>query len=121
MLVRTAAASRGAQPFQAGPERVGAGGQQPEVELVGVEGGPWATLVPAAAVNEAGGDAAARAGAATGDRDVELSAWSKGRYGSAIGRAVHGVLQVVLRTGDGLKAAVVAQCRARGLWTSHPS
>lgn len=77
--------------------------------------------MPAAAVNEAGGDAAARAGAATGDRDVELSAWSKGRYGSAIGRAVHGVLQVVLRTGDGLKAAVVAQCRARGLWTSHPS
>ena len=43
------------------------------------------------------------AGAAKGPRDLELPPWSKGRYGSAVGRAVHGVLQVVdLATGAGL-------------------
>ena len=56
------------------------------------------------------------AGAAKGGRDVELPAWSKGRYGSAIGRAVHGVLQVVdLASGDGLEDAVAAQCVAEGV------
>ena len=35
------------------------------------------------------------AGLAKGARDLELPPWSKGRYGTAIGRAVHGVLQVV--------------------------
>jgi len=48
--------------------------------------------------------------------DVELPAWSKGRYGSAIGRAVHGVLQVVdLASGKGLEDAVAAQCVAEGV------
>jgi len=47
---------------------------------------------------------------------LELPAWSKGRYGSAIGRAVHGVLQVVdLASGDGLEDAVAAQCVAEGV------
>jgi ATP-dependent exoDNAse (exonuclease V) beta subunit len=55
-------------------------------------------------------------GAAKGGRDVELPTWSKGRYGSAIGRAVHGVLQVVdLASGDGLEDAVAAQCVAEGV------
>jgi ATP-dependent helicase/nuclease subunit A len=58
-------------------------------------------------------------GAAKGARDVELPPWSKGRYGSAVGRAVHGVLQAVdLASGDGLEAAVVAQCMAEGV-TEH--
>ena len=49
-------------------------------------------------------------------RDLELPPWSKGRYGTAIGRAVHGVLQVVdLATGAGLEAAVAAQCLAEGV------
>ncbi|MDX6240276.1 MAG: ATP-dependent helicase/nuclease subunit, partial [Kribbellaceae bacterium] len=49
-------------------------------------------------------------------RDVELPPWSKGRYGTAIGRAVHGVLQVVdLATGAGLDQAVAAQCLAEGV------
>jgi ATP-dependent exoDNAse (exonuclease V) beta subunit len=53
---------------------------------------------------------------AKGGRDVELPAWSKGRYGSAIGRAVHGVLQIVdLASGKGLPAAVAAQCVAEGV------
>jgi ATP-dependent helicase/nuclease subunit A len=55
-------------------------------------------------------------GVAKGGRDVELPAWSKGRYGSAIGRAAHGVLQVVdLASGDGLDDAVAAQCVAEGV------
>jgi ATP-dependent exoDNAse (exonuclease V) beta subunit len=55
-------------------------------------------------------------GAAKGGRDVELPAWSKGRYGSAIGRAVHGVLQVVdLTAHQDLEDAVAAQCVAEGV------
>jgi ATP-dependent exoDNAse (exonuclease V) beta subunit len=55
-------------------------------------------------------------GLAKGARDLELPPWSKGRYGSAIGRAVHGVLQVVdLATGDGLDEAVAAQALAEGV------
>ncbi len=58
-------------------------------------------------------------GAAKGPRDVELPPWSKGRYGSAIGRAVHGVLQSVdLATGAGLDDAVTAQSIAEGV-TEH--
>jgi ATP-dependent helicase/nuclease subunit A len=56
------------------------------------------------------------AGSAKGARDVELPPWSKGRYGTAVGRAVHGVLQIVdLGTGDGLSDAVAAQCVAEGV------
>jgi ATP-dependent helicase/nuclease subunit A len=56
------------------------------------------------------------AGLAKGARDVELPPWSKGRYGTAVGRAVHGVLQIVdLATGDGLQDAVAAQCVAEGV------
>jgi ATP-dependent exoDNAse (exonuclease V) beta subunit len=55
-------------------------------------------------------------GAAKGGRDVELPAWSKGRYGSAVGRAVHGVLQVVnLAAPDDIEDAVAAQCVAEGV------
>ncbi|ADB33631.1 UvrD/REP helicase [Kribbella flavida DSM 17836] len=55
-------------------------------------------------------------GTAKAARDIDLPPWSKGRYGTAIGRAVHGVLQVVdLTTGAGLDAAVAAQCLAEGV------
>ena len=55
-------------------------------------------------------------GAAKAPRDVELPPWSKGRYGTAIGRATHGVLQVVdLGTGAGLESAVSSQCIAEGI------
>jgi ATP-dependent helicase/nuclease subunit A len=58
----------------------------------------------------------AGAGMAKGARDVELPPWSKGRYGTAVGRAVHGVLQIVdLATGEGLSDAVAAQCVAEGV------
>lgn len=51
-----------------------------------------------------------------GAKDIDLPPWQKGRYGSAIGRAVHGVLQVVdLATGDGLTSACAAQAAAEGV------
>ncbi|BFU45753.1 UvrD-helicase domain-containing protein [Krasilnikovia sp. MM14-A1004] len=55
-------------------------------------------------------------GLAKNPRDLELPPWNKGRYGTAIGRAVHGVLQTVdLSTGDGLTDAVAAQSLAEGV------
>jgi ATP-dependent exoDNAse (exonuclease V) beta subunit len=42
--------------------------------------------------------------------------WLEGRYGSAVGRAVHAVLQMVdLCSGEGLDAAVAAQCEAEAV------
>ncbi|SDT34621.1 ATP-dependent exoDNAse (exonuclease V) beta subunit (contains helicase and exonuclease domains) [Friedmanniella luteola] len=60
-------------------------------------------------------------GLAKGARDLGLPPWSKGRYGSAVGRAVHAVLQVVpLPAADTSQAAAVAdavaaQCVAEGV------
>ncbi|MFJ8532831.1 UvrD-helicase domain-containing protein [Streptomyces sp. NPDC093591] len=49
-------------------------------------------------------------------RDLELPPWCKGRYGTAIGRAVHAVLQTMnLRTGEGLDDAVAEQVLAEGV------
>jgi ATP-dependent exoDNAse (exonuclease V) beta subunit len=49
-------------------------------------------------------------------RDLDLPPWLKGRYGTAVGSAVHGVLQTIdLATGDGLDAAVAAQCQAEAV------
>ena len=56
------------------------------------------------------------AGLAKGARDVELPPWSKGRYGTAIGIAVHAVLQTIdLQTGEDLGSAVAAACLAEGV------
>jgi ATP-dependent exoDNAse (exonuclease V) beta subunit len=49
-------------------------------------------------------------------RDLELPPWNKGRYGTAVGRAVHAVLQTVdLVTGDGIDATAAAQAAAEGV------
>jgi hypothetical protein len=49
-------------------------------------------------------------------RDIELPPWQRGRYGSAIGRAVHGVMQSVdLATGAGLARLCASQAAAEGL------
>ncbi|MGQ0832212.1 MAG: PD-(D/E)XK nuclease family protein [Microthrixaceae bacterium] len=49
-------------------------------------------------------------------RDLDLPPWLKGRYGTSVGRAVHGVLQSIdLATGAGLDAAVAAQCQAEAV------
>ena len=56
------------------------------------------------------------AGLAKGSRDLELPPWSKGRYGSAIGRAVHAVLQAIdLASGEGIEQAVLAQSISEGV------
>jgi hypothetical protein len=56
------------------------------------------------------------AGLAKGPRDLELPPWNKGRYGTAIGRAVHAVLQTVdLESGAGVDDAVAAQAAAEGV------
>jgi ATP-dependent exoDNAse (exonuclease V) beta subunit len=56
------------------------------------------------------------AGMQKGPRDIDLPPWQKGRYGSAIGRAVHAVLQTVdLATGAGLIEASLAQAAAEGV------
>jgi ATP-dependent helicase/nuclease subunit A len=55
-------------------------------------------------------------GLAKDARDLELPPWNKGRYGTAIGRAVHAVLQTVdLRTGDGIVETARAQAAAEGV------
>ena len=66
---------------------------------------------PAAALDD---DTAA--GADKDARDLELPPWQKGRYGTAIGRAVHAVLQTVdLASGEGLPEAAAAQAAAEGV------
>ena len=99
----------------------------PAISASGLEGTDPDALEVAMPTPAADGDADAAAdadtvgeevaaGLAKGARDVEQPAWAKGRYGSAVGRAVHGVLQSVnLRTGAGLEDAVAAQCLAEGV------
>jgi ATP-dependent exoDNAse (exonuclease V) beta subunit len=58
----------------------------------------------------------AEAGLQKGPRDLDLPPWLKGRYGTAVGRAVHGVLQTIdLATGAGLEETVQAQCEAEAV------
>ncbi|MBE3076385.1 MAG: UvrD-helicase domain-containing protein [Actinobacteria bacterium] len=112
---RSAEASRHHPAFSAS----GLEGTDPDAEgpLPDVEG-PLPDISVAAdfAITATRTDDDVASGVAKGGRDVELPAWSKGRYGSAIGRAVHGVLQVVdLAVGHGLEDAVAAQCVAEGV------
>ena len=49
-------------------------------------------------------------------RDLELPPWNKGRYGTAIGRAVHATLQTVdLASGAGIDETASAQAAAEGV------
>jgi hypothetical protein len=99
--------------------------RKPASSASGLEGtDPDASTSPSGELEVAGleqvgdriGAEAVAAGVAKGARDVEQPAWAKGRYGSAVGRAVHGVLQSVdLATGAGLDEAVAAQCVAEGV------
>jgi ATP-dependent exoDNAse (exonuclease V) beta subunit len=55
-------------------------------------------------------------GLAKDPRDLELPPWNKGRYGTALGRAVHAVLQTIdLASGAGLDDAAGAQAAAEGI------
>ncbi|QFG69234.1 UvrD-helicase domain-containing protein [Ornithinimicrobium pratense] len=90
-------------------------GSDPEVELSGLPVGATPDYAQGQDAQTADDEEVARS-KAKGGRDVERPAWVKGRYGSAIGRAVHGVMQTVdLATGAGLDDAVAAQCWAEGV------
>jgi ATP-dependent helicase/nuclease subunit A len=74
------------------------------------------TVAATALTAEGTPDAAADHGLHKRPRDLDLPPWQKGRYGSAIGRAVHGVMQTVdLGTGRGVAEAVAAQAAAEGV------
>ena len=48
--------------------------------------------------------------------DLDLPPWQRGRYGTAVGRAVHAVLQFAdLRTGGDVDEQAAAQCAAEGI------
>jgi ATP-dependent helicase/nuclease subunit A len=60
------------------------------------------------------------AGLAKDGVDLELPPWQRGRYGSAVGRAVHGVLQAIdLATGAQLEQIAAAQVAAEGIMFQH--
>jgi ATP-dependent helicase/nuclease subunit A len=74
------------------------------------------TLAATALTDDGRPDAADDPGLRKRPRDLDLPPWQKGRYGTAVGRAVHGVLQTIdLATGEGLEAAVSAQSAAEGV------
>ena len=51
--------------------------------------------------------------------DLDLPPWQRGRYGTAVGRAVHAVLQFAdLATGSDIDAQAAAQCAAEGILAS---
>jgi ATP-dependent helicase/nuclease subunit A len=78
--------------------------------------------VAATALTEDGRpDAVADPGLHKRPRDLDLPPWQKGRYGTAIGRAVHGVMQTIdLATGAGAADAVAAQAAAEGVIGHEP-
>lgn len=62
------------------------------------------------------GEADTDPGLDKGAVDLDLPPWQRGRYGTAVGRAVHAVLQQIdLRTGAGIEAEAAAQCAAEGV------
>ncbi|MGH9209951.1 MAG: UvrD-helicase domain-containing protein [Acidimicrobiales bacterium] len=74
------------------------------------------TVAATALTDEGRPDAEADPGLRKRPGDLDRPPWRKGRYGTAIGRAVHGVLQVIdLASGDGVEAAVAAQAAAEGV------
>jgi ATP-dependent exoDNAse (exonuclease V) beta subunit len=74
------------------------------------------TVSATALTDDGGPDTADDPGLHKRPRDLDLPPWQKGRYGTAVGRAVHGVLQTIdLATGAGLASAVAAQAAAESV------
>jgi ATP-dependent helicase/nuclease subunit A len=74
------------------------------------------TLAQAAAAPNADGGSADDPGLAKDEPESEQPAWRRGRAGTAVGRAVHAVLQTVdLASGAGLDATARAQALAEGI------
>ena len=62
------------------------------------------------------GEADTDAGLDKGAVDLDLPPWQRGRYGTAVGRAVHAVLQYAdFATGANIEAEAAAQCAAEGI------
>ena len=79
------------------------------------------TVAATALTDEGEPDAESDPGLQKRPGDLDLPPWRKGRYGTAVGRAVHGVLQLVdLGSGRGLDDLVAAQAAAEGV-TGHES
>ena len=77
-----------------------------------------ATLLAAAPPTDADADPPDKdAGLAKDPVDLDLPPWQRGRYGTAIGRAVHAVLQDAdLATGDDIDGLALVQCAAEGIF-----
>ncbi|MBA2550229.1 MAG: UvrD-helicase domain-containing protein, partial [Nocardioidaceae bacterium] len=133
LLAGVGALAAGAVAFEGAPVAVGVGVAGPSVRPA-LSWQEWSTTIEAVrestrrivAITASGLEGTEPAvalatdpppdGASKGARDVELPPWTKGRYGSAVGRAVHGVLQTVdLATGAGLDQSVAAQSLAEGV------
>jgi ATP-dependent helicase/nuclease subunit A len=67
-------------------------------------------------------DAVIDAGLAKDPVDLDLPPWQRGRYGTAIGRAVHAVLQDVdLASGADIERLAAAQCAAEAIFGLEPT
>jgi ATP-dependent exoDNAse (exonuclease V) beta subunit len=87
----------------------------PEGIGAGATGGPGDPIDPLADERREATQPA-EAGLHKRPRDLDLPPWLKGRYGTAVGRAVHGTLQTVdLADPVGLAGAVAAQCEAEAI------
>lgn len=71
---------------------------------------------PSVSATYLAGEADTDPGLDKGAVDLDLPPWQRGRYGTAVGRAVHAVLQYAdLRTGGDVDAEAAAQCAAEGI------
>ncbi|MEQ9162377.1 MAG: hypothetical protein RLN74_06690, partial [Ilumatobacter fluminis] len=71
---------------------------------------------PSVSATYLAGEADTDPGLDKGAVDLDLPPWQRGRYGTAVGRAVHAVLQYAdLRTGGDVDAAAAALCAASGI------
>ena len=75
-----------------------------------------ARVRPSVSATYLAGEADTDPGLDKGAVDLDLPPWQRGRYGTAVGRAVHAVLQYAdLRAGTDIDAEAAAQCAAEGI------
>ena len=75
-----------------------------------------ARVRPSVSATHLAGEADTDPGLDKGAVDLDLPPWQRGRYGTAVGRAVHAVLQYAdFDTGANIDAEAAAQCAAEGI------
>ncbi|MDD7920009.1 UvrD-helicase domain-containing protein [Actinomycetospora callitridis] len=129
-LLARGAASAPAHEFSAGDDLVWSGNGIPEPADPLPEWEEWEALHTASLENASIREAVSATAIAHGEVelpsfppglskdpvDIELPPWLKGRYGTAVGRAVHAVLQTIdLATGEGLQDLAESQALAEGV------